>query len=226
VYDRETSQAMRRFQLDEGLNADGSAGAAELDALGVYSSPSESVLDIGSAGQNVLRLQRMLRRLGHYSGTLTGRYGSLTASAVRDYQKSAGLTVTGIADSTVLKSLGLDGSTEAPYDSGRSYRIDLLSRLAETIAANEPYAAKVSAAAAALNRESDSAGTLTLAAIVRLIASEYTGNSAALSVTASDQSRRAAHDALSGCDPTSGAKYVSDRDTGGDGVKIGGIWFY
>ena len=227
IYDRATSEAVRKFQLDEGLCADGSAGAAELDALGIYADPSSPMLDIGSAGQDVLRLQRALRRLGIYGGALSGRYGSLTASAVREFQSEHGLRVTGTADGEVLRLLGLDGSDSAPYDEGRAYRLDLLARFAETVAADEPYAAKVAAAAVVLNREADSDGTLTLATLVRLIACEFGGSDIVLASDASPQSKRAAHDALFGCDPTGGARGVAVKPVRGDGsLKIGGIWFY
>lgn len=223
VYGRSTSAAVREFQLDEGLTADGKAGAAELDALGIYSDPSDDVLDLGSSGNDVMRLQRTLRRLGYYSGELSGRYGSLTASAVRDFRRDCGLEANGGADSEVMRRLGLDGSESEPYDGGYAAELDLLARLCETVAADEIYAAKVSSAAAALNRAAKSGGTLTLAAAVRLLVREYGGNSAVLSPYASDRSRRAAADALMGCDPTGGCTRIG---RGNGDVVFGEVGFY
>lgn len=45
-------------------------------------------LDVGSTGTDVTELQKRLTADGFYSGPITGRYGALTQSAVKKYQKA------------------------------------------------------------------------------------------------------------------------------------------
>ncbi|HEY9880855.1 MAG TPA: peptidoglycan-binding domain-containing protein [Leptolyngbyaceae cyanobacterium] len=44
------------------------------------------ILQLGSQGPSVLKLQQWLSRLGHYSGPMDGQYGPATAEAVEDFQ--------------------------------------------------------------------------------------------------------------------------------------------
>lgn len=48
------------------------------------------MLQQGSSGDEVLKLQNMLTTLGFYTGNKTGNFGALTADAVTAYQKSQG----------------------------------------------------------------------------------------------------------------------------------------
>lgn len=54
------------------------------------------ILQTGDSGPDVGALQRQLRELGLYSGTVTEVYGPLTEAAVSAYQRSVGLTADGI----------------------------------------------------------------------------------------------------------------------------------
>lgn len=226
VFDRETAEAVRKFQRDEGLDADGKVGPAELQALGIYGSNTQYAMKLGSVGSDVLRLQRALRRLGYYSGALTGSFGSRTAEAVRNFRRDHGLPVSGEADAALLAAIGLsDAEHSAPYDSGMGYRLDLLARLVETLAQNEPYSAQTAVAAAALNRESELGGGVPLRTVVKVMLSEY-GENTALVTSASDRAVSAARDAMFGIDPTSGASHFGRTPDGSEAVKLGGIWFY
>lgn len=49
------------------------------------------VIRLGSAGEEVTRLQRRLRRLGYAPGPVNGRYGSRTSAAVWAFQKANGI---------------------------------------------------------------------------------------------------------------------------------------
>jgi len=231
VYDRETAEAVRRFQLDEGLYADGRADHAELDALGIYSDPSEYVLKLGSSGSDVMRLQRTLRRLGYYNGAVTGSYGSQTAEAVRSYRSEHGLPIKSEADAQLLEHLGLKAGNSAadsssdPYDNGTSYRKQLLARLVETVASDEPYSAQTAVASAALNREREADGELPLRTVVTLLLNEY-GRDLTLANTCSERAISAARDAMFGIDPTSGASHFGSTPEDERAVKLGSIWFY
>lgn len=65
--------------------------------------PREEVLSYGSKGNNVLLLQQRLIELGYLSSGADGKYGSKTESAVKLFQETMGLTVTGTADLLTLK---------------------------------------------------------------------------------------------------------------------------
>lgn len=50
-------------------------------------------------------LQRVLRRAGHYSGTIDGRVGSGTLSAVRDWQAANGLPPDGYVSLALIERM-------------------------------------------------------------------------------------------------------------------------
>lgn len=89
------------------------------------------MLQQGSSGDEVLKLQNMLTTLGFYTGNKTGNFGALTADAVTAYQKSKGLTADGIAGKRTLAAINADysgngsssaGSTMAPDHAERTGR--------------------------------------------------------------------------------------------------------
>ena len=59
----------------------------------------------GSSGDAVEKLQQALKIKGFYSAKVDGKYGSGTEYSVRRFQKSVGLTVTGVADRDTLSVL-------------------------------------------------------------------------------------------------------------------------
>lgn len=59
----------------------------------------------GSEGEDVYWLQRKLKDLGYYTGTVTGGYYSGTASAVKAWQKDNGIYPTGDADEKTLEAI-------------------------------------------------------------------------------------------------------------------------
>ncbi|NLB90863.1 MAG: hypothetical protein GX786_06570 [Clostridiales bacterium] len=62
-------------------------------------------LRIGSSGDAVSRLQTSLKEKGYYTGSISGYYDSATATAVRAFQRAAGLSQDGIAGSNTLHAL-------------------------------------------------------------------------------------------------------------------------
>jgi hypothetical protein len=58
---------------------------------------STPTLQKGDKGAEVSRLQRLLQLLGHYEDTVDGDFGPNTVTAVRSFQKGAGIKVDGIA---------------------------------------------------------------------------------------------------------------------------------
>ena len=128
-----TESAVIAFQSANGLNADGIAGKATLNAIygnsggsgggsgGGGSSSGSSAESFGKTastngyttianGTNtskstVQALQSALSSRNYYNGELDGSYGSGTQSAVSSYQQAAGLRVTGMAGPTTQRLL-------------------------------------------------------------------------------------------------------------------------
>ncbi|MBQ4451561.1 MAG: SH3 domain-containing protein [Clostridia bacterium] len=104
-----TTSAVSRFQTQLGINATGATDVATLRVLYGGYAPSSGIksasLQRNDTGTNVTRLQTRLTYKGYLSAGIDGEYGALTESAVKLYQKTAGLTETGKADSATLSSL-------------------------------------------------------------------------------------------------------------------------
>lgn len=98
-----TREAVRKYQKAYGLAADGVAGADTMTSL----------------KNTVTALQSDLARRGFYSGSVDSSFGKGTQSAVKAYQKYAGLEQTGVAGPATMKKLygyslgGSDGSSSA-----------------------------------------------------------------------------------------------------------------
>ena len=114
-----TTNAVTRFQTQLGMNATGVADQSTLRVLYGGYAPESSIKSVslskGSSGTNVTRLQTRLTYKGYLSAGIDGDYGELTVSAVKLYQKVAGLSETGSADSATLKSLF---TSSAPKNTG------------------------------------------------------------------------------------------------------------
>lgn len=82
-----------------GVMVSGSVSANE------YYDSSCRTLQIGSRGSDVLQLQKDLVKVGCMSVSPTGYYGTVTQSAVKDFQELADMTVTGIADKKTQEAI-------------------------------------------------------------------------------------------------------------------------
>jgi len=92
-----TTTAVRAFQTAHGLTADGTVGAATWQALAV-------TVQQGASGPAVLAAQAELAAHGA-SLTADGQFGPATATAVRAFQTSHGLTADGTVSSTTWRVL-------------------------------------------------------------------------------------------------------------------------
>ena len=81
IYGKLTAQAVKRFQEDSGLVADGNLGLGTAAALNSDEAAAH-VFAAGDRGDDVLALQKLLRTYGYLnSGQLTGNYKSSTEAA-------------------------------------------------------------------------------------------------------------------------------------------------
>ncbi len=62
-------------------------------------------LQVGSDGDEVVRLQQALIDQGYLSGEADGDFGNMTADAVRDFQADYSLEISGVADEQTLLAL-------------------------------------------------------------------------------------------------------------------------
>lgn len=94
IFGSRTDSAVRAFQSDRRLTADGVVGRRTWTAL--LSAGTTPVLKNGSTGAAVERLQRALTAALGRTVDADGAFGPNTEDAVRDYQSSRGLGVDGI----------------------------------------------------------------------------------------------------------------------------------
>ena len=107
-----TAAALKSFQADQKLTADGLYGPLSANALNeLLASTMESphqYLQLGMSGNAVLLLQRDLKALGYGTGALTGTFGPETQAALRQAQTALGTTADGVFGP--LTQSGIDGA--------------------------------------------------------------------------------------------------------------------
>ena len=145
VYGTGSIAAVKKFQQQNGLTADGLVGSRTYTALMSSSTGSssnsgsdnsssssdstsgqdyaEGTLSYGSSGTEVKKMQQALKALG-YNVSADGSYGALTQMAVTQFQKRNGLTADGVAGSATLKLLYSGSAKEAGPSADDSMSID------------------------------------------------------------------------------------------------------
>ena len=93
-----TEAALKNWQTDKGLSADGIAGPDTFMAMGLY---ELILLKQGTRGDTVKALQQKL------GVGADGQFGPGTEKAVREYQKKNGLTADGVAGPATLAHMKL-----------------------------------------------------------------------------------------------------------------------
>lgn len=99
-FGRSTRRAVRQFQSDHDLVADGVVGSGTRAVIGSvleviqYAAalhPDSRVLRPGATGEDVSQIQHLLGIAGYDPGTPDGAYGDLTSAAVAEFQTDQGI---------------------------------------------------------------------------------------------------------------------------------------
>ena len=75
------------------------------------------VLEVGSSGTNVTKVQKKLIQFGYLDGEADGRYGEKTRDAVKWFQRRNGLTVDGRVGPATAAALGVTLSSSSSSSS-------------------------------------------------------------------------------------------------------------
>ncbi len=174
------------------------------------------VLEIGSRGSNVTKVQKRLIQYGYLDGEADGRFGEKTQAAVRLFQRRNGLTVDGRVGPDTAAALGVtlsaSASTSAAGSSSSSNEY-LLARLIYAEARGEPYKGKVAVGAVALNRVRSSQFPNTLSGVIYQKNAFECVTNGSINNTPNSECIRAAKEALNGWDPTGGCLYFYNAAT-------------
>ncbi|MBQ7866958.1 MAG: peptidoglycan-binding protein [Clostridia bacterium] len=160
-YGKGTTAAVKAYQKDKKLTADGYAGERTVKSIfgsvssrslttqsnpgttGSSSGASASsrikalgsapgIMRVGDSNSDVTKLQKALNILGYYKGSIDGKYGSGTKTAVKAYQKAKGLTADGYAGELTIKSIFGSVSSkslttqDAPNGGNTGYKTEVL----------------------------------------------------------------------------------------------------
>ena len=168
---------------------------------------TEVLSKLGSRGDEVRKIQTKLRSLGFFNGSIDGIYGVKTQSAVRQFQKSVGITADGIAGSKTLLYLGLGDSSSVSAGGYSSSDVYLLAKVIAAEARGESYIGQVAVGAVVLNRVDSSSFPDTVSGVVYQKGAFSAVTDSNWSVAPDATSKKAAQDAINGWDPSGGSLY-------------------
>lgn len=234
VFGAETYRAVVNFQKKNGLKVDGKVGTQTRRAIGITTSTPVSAYD-----SVVKAAQQKLKQWGYYDGSVDGIYGSKTYSAVTKFQRKNGLNVDGIIGPNTRSALGISSKvTSKAYTStsrgvSRNDDVRLLAAAIHGEARGEPYVGQVAVGAVILNRVRHPSFPNSIAGVIYQPLAFSAVDDGQIYLQPSEQSYKAARDALNGWDPTGGAiyywnpakatsKWIWTRKVS---LKIGKHWF-
>lgn len=172
------------------------------------STEAQQVLSkLGSRGDEVRRIQNKLKSLGYFDGAVDGIYGVKTQRAVRQFQKSVGITADGVAGKKTLLYLGLGSGSSSNNGGYSSSDVYLLAKVIAAEARGESYTGQVAVGAVVLNRVDSSSFPDTVSGVVYQKGAFSAVTDSNWSVAPDSSARKAAQDAINGWDPSGGALY-------------------
>lgn len=184
-----------------------------------YPNSGESVYALskyGSTGSEVKTLQQKLKDLGFYYGNVDGIFGTQTQTAVRNFQRSVGITVDGIAGPTTLLYLGLDTGTSSPNTQYSSSDVQLLAKVISAEARGESYEGQVAVGAVVLNRVAHPSFPDSISGVVYQAGAFSCVYDSNWNEPVAESAKRAAIDAINGWDPSGGAIFYFNPDKTND----------
>ena len=184
-----------------------------------YPNSGESVYALskyGSTGSEVKTLQQKLKDLGFYNGNVDGIFGTQTQTAVRNFQRSVGITVDGIAGPTTLLYLGLDTGVSSPSTQYSSSDVQLLAKVISAEARGESYEGQVAVGAVVLNRVAHPSFPDSISGVVYQAGAFSCVYDSNWNEPVAESAKRAAIDAINGWDPSGGAIFYFNPDKTND----------
>jgi len=180
------------------------------------------VLEVGSRGENVVKVQKRLIQYDYLRGEADGRYGESTRNAVRLFQRRNGLEVDGKVGPATAAALGVTlsggGSSKTASASATYVSADhrLLAKLVHAEARGETYKGQVAVAAVVLNRVASSSFPNSVSGVIYQSGAFSSVSNGSINNTPSSSCIRAALDAINGWDPTGGCVYFYNAKTAED----------
>lgn len=164
----------------------------------------------GSQGDIVRQIQTKLKNWGYYEGILDGDYGPRTVEAIKFFQRKNSLNVDGVAGTRTLQALGIYLPETSAVSAQKINDTELLARLINAEAKDEPYNCQVAVGAVVLNRVKHPSFPNTIASVIYQQGTFPKLNNANNNKPISETARRAALDAISGVDPSFNSVYYYD----------------
>ena len=156
------------------------------------------------SAQRMFQLMEILAQDGALGVTELSARSGLNKATV--HRQLATLAAMGVSEKAAASAV----TTAA---SGYASEVELLARLIHGEARGEPYVGMVAVGAVALNRVRSSRFPNTLAGVIYQSGAFDAVSDGQINLAPSEQSRRAARDALNGWDPTSGCLYYYNPAT-------------
>ncbi len=184
-----------------------------LTALIPQTALAATVLQVGSRGANVTKVQQKLISWGYMSESATGYYGTATRDAVKWFQKNNGLTIDGKVGPSTAAKMGITFSSSSSSSTASSSATiisadhRLLSKLVYGEARGETYKGQVAVAAVVLNRVRSSQFPNTISGVIYQRGAFSCVSDGSINSTPYSENIRAAREALNGWDPSGGALY-------------------
>lgn len=111
-YGSGTTEAVKLFQQDNGLVADGYLGSKTRELLD-SEEVLANVLKVGDNSSMVTKVQKYLKDLGYFSAGATGYFGEETEKAVKKFQTKNGLSADGKVGANTLRVLSSGNAINA-----------------------------------------------------------------------------------------------------------------
>ena len=170
-------------------------------------SASASVVAWGSRGSQVSLVQQKLKQYGYYDGAVDGVFGKETYNAVVWFQEKNGLKADGAVGPSTAAALGITLTGTVSASTYQESEVRILARLVSGEARGEPYVGQVAVAAVVLNRVKSPAFPNTISGVIFQTGAFDAVWDGQFDMEPTENSVRAARDALNGWDPTGGCLY-------------------